>query len=1025
MKKSLLIFGLLLFNAILALSQEYDVTGSVFGLPDKEPLPGVTVMVKGSTTGTITDFDGKFTIKVPSKDAVLVFSFIGFETLEENVNSRTTLNIGLKLSVVDISDVIVIGYGTQRKEDLSSSIATLEAAELVDVPGGLNAGIQSSVAGVQITGDKIRIRGVGSINNTDPLYVVDGMIGGAVPDENDIESIQILKDAASCAIYGARGANGVILISSKRGKAGKTKIHYNGYMGTKKLTNNIDLLNGQQLAELINEEMYNADPTRTDYLEALSNPEAIGEGYNMVDELLRTGSYQKHNLSISGGSEQATFRINTTYGTDEPVTIKDKNKDISFQILSDFKHGKLEIGESVKTSFHNRNYGSFILVDGQKWSSTMPIYSDTGETGFGGAGNGTDTDNPLANANFTDRNNQTISVVGNAFVSYEILKGLKYKLNFGVDLYRARNQEYEKSYFVGSYQSNATDDLLINSSQTNRLLYENTLSYDRTFDKHNISAVFGVTSEETKYNFVRASSSYLPSPDVLILNATQDPDSKEVESNMNSNSMFSMLGRVSYSYDSKYMLTANFRRDGSSRFGSDNRFGTFPSFSAAWRVSQEGFMESVPFISDLKLRGSYGALGNSNIANYQYQSTVSFSSVWYYLNNTKVSGASPLTPSNPNVKWESQYSTDLGFDLALLDNKFSITFDYFNKKTEDMLVNVPISYVAGYLDNFPVLNSGSIRNKGIELSATYRETRGKLSYSVSANVTTVKNEVLSLGNGNEILSGKVDPLGENVTRTAVGSSIGQFWGYTTNGLYTTQAQLDEDASFAPNAGLGDIRFVDLNDDGAITADKDKAYIGNPIPKFSYGFSANMSYTTNYGVLDFSMVWQGSYGNDIYSNMKNWGEGMYHYYNCFASTLDRYRAEELVFVNPVSGKTTIYPKNTGTDMPRAILGDPNKNMRASDRYIEDGSYLRLKSLIIGYTLPESLLNTLKISNLRFYVGGKNLLTFTDYDGFDPEVPSDNSVDNGRFNLNRGIDAQTPWGLTFLNTRELFFGVQCNF
>ncbi len=1004
--------------------QKSSVSGRVTG-SSGSPIPGVTVVVKGSAQGVISDLDGKYSITNIPSSSTLVFSFVGMKTQEIPVAGKSVINVTMEEEIVGIEEVVAIGYGTQKKEDLSSSIATLSANELIKVPGGLEAGLQSSVPGIQITGDKIRIRGVGSINSTDPLYVVDGLIGGATPDESNIASIQILKDAASCAIYGARGANGVILITTKRGTPGAVKIDYEGYSGFKKLSHNVDILNGQQLAELINEEMYNADPTRTDYLEALSDPASIGKGYNMVDALLHTGFYQKHNMSIRGGSDNANFRINTTYTSDKDVIIKDKNENYAIQFISDFTKGKLKIGETAKINRYKRDWSNKNIIDAQRWSSTLPIYDETSSTGFGGAGNGTDGDNPLANAYLNSNNTETLTINGNVWAILEIIPGLNYKFNMGVDLTRSRTQNYESAYTVGDYQSNAEDDLTISSYQTNRFLYENTLSYDKIIGKHNISALFGVTSEETKYNYVYAFASDMPSSDILDLGTTQDSDSKDVDSSYSPSAMFSMLGRILYSYDSKYMLTANFRRDGSSKFSKSNRYGNFPSFSAAWRISQEAFMKPLKFISDLKLRGSYGVLGNCDINSFQYQSTVSFSSIWYYLNDTKVTGALPTTPSNPDVKWESQYSTDLGFDLALFDNKLSLIFDYYNKKTEDMLVNVPISYTAGFVDSSPTLNAGSIRNRGLEFNVTYKDTKGKFNYSVSANLSTVKNEVLSLGSNNEILAGTINPVGENITRTAVGHSIGQFWGYKMLGLYKTQEQLDEDASFAPNAALGDVRFKST-DGETLTAANDKTFIGNPIPKFSYGFSTDASYDLGRsGVVDLSMIWQGCYGNDIYNNSRYWGEGMYHYYNDFSSTLDRYRAEELVFTNPVSGVTTVYPKNTDTNIPRAVLGDPNQNLRASSRFIENGSYLRLKSLTIGYTLPKSLLDKFKIDLLRFYVGGKNLLTVTKYSGYDPEVASDNSSDSGRYNLNRGIDAPTPWGVTFPNTKEVFFGLQCTF
>lgn len=1001
-------------DRIQAQAEQISVTGTV--RDTSGVLPGVSVRIKGTTTGAATNSEGKYQIKTPAT-AVLEFISIGFSRQEVPVRGRTVIDVQLKPEEKALDEIVVIGYGTQKKVDLSSSIATVETKDLLKVPGGFQAALQSTVPGVQVNAGTIRIRGVGSINNTDPLYVVDGMIGGAVPDENNIASIQILKDAASSAIYGSRGANGVILITTKRGVSGPVKLDYFGYGGTKSIANNVDMLNGQQLAELINEEMYNQNPSRSDYLPALANPGNIGQGYNMVDALLRNGSYQKHNLSISGGTEKATFRVNGIYSTDKPILIRDNSKNYGTQFISDFTKGKLKFGETVTLNFNTRTWSDKNLIDAQRWSSTLPLYDTNSSTGFAGAGNGTDGASALANAYLNENNNETFFANGNLWASYEFIPGLKYKFNLGLDLNRSRNQGYISAYSVGQYQNHDPDELNISSNQNNRWLFEHTLSYDKTIGKHNISALAGITSEESRYKAVNAGARALPSSDLLILGLTTLSSSKIVGSGLGQFAMYSMLGRINYSYESKYLLTLNFRRDGSANFSETYRYGNFPSVSAGWRVSQENFMKNVSFINDLKLRGSYGLLGNSDIAQYQYQRTVSFDRVWYYLNDVMVTGALPLTPSNPNVKWESQYSTDLGVDLSMFSNKLSLTLDYYNKKTEDMLVNVPISYVAGYLDNFPILNAGNIRNRGWDILATYRNAFRNFRYSASANLSLVDNEVLSLGNNNEILFGAVNPGGENVTRTAVGRSIGEFWGYLTNGLYTSQDQLQQDRAFAPNAGLGDIRFRDVNGDNALN-DRDKSFIGSPIPDFSYGINLDASYAAKFGTLDLSMIWQGVQGNEIYNNSKYWGEGMYHYYNNFASTLDRYRAEDMVFTNPVSGITTTYPRNVNTDLPRAILGDPNQNLRASSRFIEDGSYLRLKSLNLGYTFPERITKRLKIDRFRMYIGTKNLLTFTKYSGYDPEVGSDDT----RYNLSRGIDAQRPWGRTFPNSKEFFLGAQ---
>lgn len=1014
MKTKLLFLITLLLCATITWGQSRSLSGKVVSATDGEPIIGASVLVKGTTNGTITDLEGNFKLSTDN-NSTLVISFVGYVTQEIIVGGNTTIYVSLKEDAKVLDDVVVIGYGTQRKADLSSSIAVLDTKELEKVPGGLAVGLQSSVAGVQMTNGRIRVRGVGSINNTDPLYVVDGMIGGVVPDESNIASIQVLKDAASCAIYGARGANGVIMVTTKRGATGDVKINYDGYAGWKRMSHDVDMLNGQELAELINEEMYNANPNRTDYMEALSNPAAIGEGYNMMSKMKRTAFFQKHNLSVSGGSDKANFRINTTYSTDQPIFIREDYKNYGMQLISDFTKGKLKLGETITINRNLHDWSDTKILGAQKWSSTCPIYDENHVTGFAGAGNGTDCGNPLAESHMNWNKGEGTTINGNVWATYEFIPGLKYKFNMGVDMYRYVVQNYIADYSIG-YETHSPDEYKMSTSKSNRFLYENTLSYDKVFGKHNLSALIGVTSEETKGLGHNGGARYMPSSDILILGSTQDNSSKVVGSDISRSSMFSLLGRVNYNYDSKYMMTVNFRRDGSSNFSKNNRYGNFPSVSAAWRISQEKFMQGFEWLNDLKLRGSWGMLGNSLIDPYQYQSTVNFDGIWYYLNDSKVNGALPTTPSNPDVKWETQYSTDFGLDLTVLDNRLTFTMDYYYKKTKDMLIQVPISFTAGYMGNFPTLNAGSIENEGFEFALTYRDQIGNWDYSVSGNLTTVKNKVLDLGSNNAIFAAN------SVTKTAVGKSIGQFWGYVTDGLYKTQAQLDEDRAFAPNAQLGDVRFKNLNNDDELS-DADKDYIGNPIPDFTYGISADVSYKAAFGTIDFAMIWQGSQGNDIFNYSRVDNEGMHHYYNNTKETLNRYRAEDITFVNPVSGVTTFYPKNTDTNMPRAIIGDPNQNRKLSDRYVEDGSYLRLKALTLGYTFPKQLLNRFAIEHLRIYAGAKNLITFTSYKGYDPEV-GDQDRWSGK-NLTRGVDGMSLWDPTFPNTREFYVGLQLTF
>lgn len=1018
--KILLLLCIFSLTALQAVAQQ-RVTGQVMD-ERGEPIIGASIREKGTSNGSITDLDGNFSLQV-AEGSQLEITYVGFES--QTLKATSNMKIVLKEQENTLNDIVVIGYGSVKKEDLSSSIATLSPKEITKSPGGLEAGLQSEVPGVQITNGTIHIRGVNSVNNTDPLYVVDGMIGGAIPDENNIASIQVLKDAASCAIYGSRGANGVIIITTKRGQEGDVKVEYNGYIGTKDFTNTYDMLSGQELAELINEEMYNADPTRTDYLEGLSDPESLGAGSNMFDAITRTGTFQKHNISVSGGGKNATFRVTGVYSYDKGTLKGNHDEDYTLNFVSDFKKGIFGLGETFTiTRSLARSQGnqanSYYLQLANKWSSALPIYDETSESGYAGAGLGTDCNNALAELVNNWRHDESNLISGNIWVTAEPIKGLVYKFNYGMELQRDMYDQYSAKYNVGSYQHVDNDTYTMYAARNNRFLYEHTLEYNHQFGKHGLDAMVGMTSEQYKPKSFNGSVRDLPSSSVLDLDNTQDTSSRTLSSAYTPWSMVSYLARLLYNYDSKYMLTVNFRRDGSSKFSKSHRYGNFPSFSAAWRISSEPWMQKIKWLNDLKLRTGYGVIGNSNIGDYLYQETVSFTNQYYYFNKTQNSGALSVTPANPDAKWEQSRTFDVGLDLTALDNRLTFTMDYYYNKTKDMLLEVPIALAAGYSDASPTLNSGSIKNNGFEFLVAWHDHIGKdWDYNVSANLSTVSNEVTDLGTNSEIF------MADGRTRTVVGGSVGRFWGYKTDGLFQTD---EEAASYVnsdgerllPNAEAGDLKFVDVNGDGTIDAN-DETFIGDPIPDFTYGFAADVTYRSPIGQFDFSMVWNGSQGNDIYNNTRYFGEGMYHYYNCYSSTLDRFRAEDLTFTNPVSGETTYYPKNTDTDMPRAVLGDPNQNMRNSDRYIEDGSYLRLKTLLIGYTLPQRWTSKFGVEKLRFYLGGKNLITITDYSGLDPEV---GDVDSSS-NMTRGIDGLSTWSNVFPNYREWYFGMQLTF
>ncbi len=1065
MCKLLLTFAMFVIAVSASFAQDVEIRGIVSSSENNEPLIGATVVVKGTTKGTVTDLNGEFKINVPV-GSVLVFSYVGFKTKEITVSSQTELNVALEPEAEALEEVVVIGYGQTKKADLSSSIATLDAKEALKAPGGVLQGMNGKVAGVQIAdegGDaKIRIRGVGSINNTDPLIIVDGLIGTSLPNENDLESIQILKDAASCAIYGARGANGVIIATTKKGKKGGIKIDYNGFTGSEQIDHTIEVLPAKDLALLINEARYNDNSTR--YPEFYADPNSLGTGTtNMQDLILQTAHYQNHNLSVSGGSENLIFRLSGNYNTNNTVNINSGRwEKYSLLTNSTFTKGRLKIGETIKIGKdkwkgQNRdNQAINNLPLALMWPATIIPYDTTGteETGFAVPTFNSDSDNPLVvayNNPYVIETNYFLE--GTIWAEFELLKGLTYKFNAGFKYGNKGVQKNQVGYFANKEET--LGNFSENYSNDNTRIFEHTLNYNRTFGKHFVAGVIGYTTEEINHkDFTVSAPKGLKYQSIQVVTIGLPENQYSAAEDIWADAMMSYLGRVNYIYNDRYILTANVRRDASAKFGPAFRWGTFPSVSGAWKVSEEDFLKnSAPFISTLKIRGGYGAIGNSNIDRYQYDPSVNIgTNTPYYIlqyhfgqygDSTMYLGALPLVPANKAVKWESSYQAGAGIDLGLFEEKISLIIDYYNNTTEDMLLAVPLSFTNGFFDAAPWLNAGSIKNKGWEFTLAIQNTSGNLNYRVSSTLSTVKNKVVSLGGGEDIYAGKITDF---VTVTREGNSIGEFYGYKTNGLYKTQAEIDADP-WAKSAKIGDIRFVD-NDQNDTLNEKDKVTLGPSIPKFSGGLTINLGYKTPFGEFDLATNWIFVYGNKLWDNAKTTLLGMKTNYEESVKANDRFRETDLYWYCDAATKvgkmydpatdadaiaaipdfyqTAIYlPKNTDTDLPRASMNDPNKNIvRPSDYFLEDGSFLRLQYLTLGYSLPKNLLNKFKVDNVRVYAGGKNLLTFTRYSGYNPDFNS--SASSGRNQqLERGINYHYPWNRTFITTREYYVGIQVAF
>lgn len=1032
MKRKLLLLLVLAF-ACYATYAQHIVSGTITSTVDNEPLPGANIIIKGTSIGTVADLNGKFSLDVSDANATLVISFVGYTNQEVQIKGRTEINLSLEPDNVSLADVLVVGYGTQRKKDLTSSIAVLSPKEVLKMPGSVTEALQGSVAGVNVSRDRVRIRGVNSLSSTDPLWVVDGLIGGQVPNENEIESIQVLKDAASCAIYGSRGANGVIIVTTKKGKAGIPKVEYNAYTGTKYPWKTLDMMNAVDFAEYVNEAYYNY------YGNTENTPVAYLDPYHPLadtdwqKEWFRRGGYQNHNLSISGGNESLTYRTGVNIGNDKSTVIRGSSKNIGLFLNSEFRKNRIAIGQSfVLNDFTNENGGGGYF-DLLRTPSNLPVYDTTQVDGFyitGTAETGNDMVNQIGMKNMQDRTGENLNIKGTVYSEIELIKGLKYKLNLGIDFYNAYRYSYDHVYDLGKAKNPDAD--LSETMQRNRhTMVENTLTYIKQIGAHNFTVLAGITSENNKYREMQAGGEGFPASSLRTLSTVLG--NLVVSGSARESALYSVLGRINYDYNGKYLATANFRQDASSKFSKNFRVAYFPSVSVGWRLSEEEFIKNLGWISNFKIRASYGQIGNQDIDDYLYESFVESANQFYTFGPLQNDVPAPLPKEfgNPDVKWETTTASNLGIDFGMLDEKIIFTFEAYNKSTEDLLVRVAIPSSSGSTVK-PQLNAGNLQNKGIEFSTTLRNRFGDLFVSATGNIDANKNEILKLGKTDAPVPGGEATNGIFVTSTAVGHSIGEFYTLTTDGIFHSQDEINaytftnDDGSVSliqPNASPGDIKFVDLNKDGRIN-DDDRDFVGSPLPKFSYGFNLNLEYKG----FDFTMFWQGEYGQMIFNN----GVELYSHgtsaVNQSTKVLDRFRAEDLTIENrDIDGNliATIHlPKNTDTDVPRAIMNDPNANFsKKSDYFLEDGSYLRLKRVTLGYTLPKKWLAPAKIESCRLYMGAKNLLTFTKYSGYDPEVAG--LYGNTEYNLNRGIDMQQAWADGNITTREFFTGIQLTF
>jgi TonB-linked SusC/RagA family outer membrane protein len=1016
--------------SLLANAQEREVKGKVTDNETKENLPGVNIIVKGTTQGTTTDANGEFKLAV-SANASLIFSFIGYQTLETSVGNQTTLNISLVIDAKALEEVVVVGYGTQRKVDLTGAVGSLRGSDIdigskpITSPDQLLAG---RIAGVQITnrsGDPgapidVRIRGVGTAGVNSPLWVIDGVpivqtsnitvntssttesnpLAGINP--SDIESIDVLKDASAAAIYGARAANGVIIVTTKRGKEGKAQLTYDGYIGAGTAWKKLDVLNTAQYIDVQNE-------IGRDFSQFSGQPDV-----NWQDQVFRTSKVQNHNIGINGGSATANYFVGVGYMDQQGLELGQSFKRYSLKANSDIKVGKrIKIGESILLSSFDRLVQSEeAIYAGARSAANQPffkIYDPNGPGGYNaeivantGTGGGSQNYVMRTDPDFVYTTVVANKVLANVYGELEILDGLKYRISGGID-YNVGIGDY----FAGDlgFDGFPKASFLVQERPIELTTnFYNTLTYIKSFGKHNFTFLAGHEETNFQYDKIRVQGNDLFNTSIKFastgvqVGAANEADQWALRG---------YLGRINYAYNDKYLFTFNVRKDLSSRFSEENRSQVFPSFSAGWRLSEESFFPENTIFDDVKIRAGWGQTGNQFTGtNFAFVSTLQ-PTIFYVVgggSQTVVRGPAPINFVNPDLRWETNTQFDIGADVSLWDGKMNVTFDYYNKISNDILLGKPLPYTSGFF--LPTdANIGQMLNSGIELSINYNNKAGNLKYSVGGNVTTVHNEVLDLGDITEIVSGVG---GASTHRTRVGDPIGSFYGYKTDGIYQNQAEVDAALPDANSSGPvpGDIRFKDISGpngtpDGLIDAN-DRTNLGSYIPKFYYGINGSASYMN----FDFSLLLQGVSGQKVYNQNRASMENLSGSQNFLTSTLERW-----------SGP------GTSNSMPRATLSDDNQNNRYSDRWIETASFMRIRNIQLAYSIPSAKLENLTkgmISKFRIYIAAQNLFTFTKYTGFDPEVTRGQSYQKGETPLASGQDGgsspqpriiQFGWQVTF--------------
>lgn len=983
-KKRLILLVALL--SAMRLCAQFVVTGNVVSKSNNEPLIGATVVEYGTQNGidrgTTTDFDGNFELEVSSANAQITISYVGFAEQVIPVNGQSTLKIVLEESGVLIDQVVVVGYGVQKKSDLTGSVATLKGEEIqkIATPNFAQA-IQGKIAGVYASptsgkpgeGAVIRIRGTGTLNNSNPLYVIDGMItyDADFLNPQDIESIEVLKDASAAAIYGSRGANGVIIITTKSGKKNQGgEITFSAFTGTQEPTRYIDLLNGSEFARAFNQLRGN---------NFYPDPDSFGEGTDWQREVFRTAPLYSAQLGVSGGNETMSYSLSGNYFSQDGI-MKNTSYDrvtVRLNTVFDVKPW-LSFGNNAAYSITDSQNGPNVVGSAYRMPPLLGVFDDAGNftdpTFFGLA-----TANPAADQFYKSNNfGKGSSLLGNLYGEIKFLKNFRFRSNFGYDFNKGDSRYFEPKFAVSGSQLNLNDRLSVGSGGNNNWIWEQTLNYNKDFGQHSVGVLLGYTAEErSSYNFGASRENFPGTADELLYLSSGNDTTQMNSGGASAEALNSLLFRTNYTYASKYLMTVSMRVDKSSRFTEDNRTGYFPSLGLGWNAGMEEFIQNLDIFDRLKFKASIGVLGNQAISN-RYPTAALVSNGLYAVfgpGENINQGATVISAFNTDLRWESSRQTDVGLEAGFLDGRLTTEIDWYSRNTYDIIADVPIPQYVGSASN-PFVNTASVLNTGWDITLNWREA-GTFTYSFGANISPVKNEVLQLAKGKtEIFSAFIN--GEPATRTVVGAPIGGFYGFKVEGIF----QSEEEIASSPRLGNekpGDIKYADLNNDGVVDGE-DRVFLGSPIPTLTYGFNFNADWKG----IDITADLFGVSGNKVFNQKATARFGVY---NWEARVADAWTVD-----------------NPSQTEPRVTNG--GHNYRVSDRYVEDGSFVRLRNVSLGYTLPNSLTGKLGIGYLRVYVSGTNLWTSQKYSGYTPEFPNSGSTfnvgfDNGSYPIARSI------------------------